>query len=143
MAAPLLAEDLGGGAGSTGGALFLALIAAVAFATILAVVAGLTLSASPAVAHDICGDRRRGKDSEKRGGRGRPIAAVRSASIAIASADPRREGLNVAFLVGLAFAVAASANLPAILLRHWRRFNTARRVCWSIYGGLISVRSAW
>jgi len=138
LASPLLAEEVGGGAGSTGGAILLALIAAVAFATILAVVAGLTLTSSSSVAHDLYNSVfKKGQASEKDELKVARWAAAGIGLVAIALAIPAQK-LNVAFLVGLAFAVAASANLPAIVYNmFWRRFNT-RGAVWSIYGGLIS-----
>ncbi|KRA29776.1 MULTISPECIES: solute symporter family protein [unclassified Nocardioides] len=138
LASPLLAEAVGGGAGSTGGAILLAVISAVAFATILAVVAGLTLTSSTSVAHDIYNSViRKGKATEAEEIRVTRFAAAGLGVIAILLAIPARN-LNIAFLVGLAFAVAASANLPAIVYNmFWRRFNT-RGATWSIYGGLIS-----
>jgi cation/acetate symporter len=138
LASPKLAEEVGGGAGSTGGAVLLALIAAVAFATILAVVAGLTLTSSASVAHDIYNSViRKGQATEEEEIRMTRIAAAGIGAIAIALAIPA-QNLNIAFLVALAFAVAASANLPAIVYNmFWRRFNT-RGTVWSIYGGLIS-----
>ncbi len=139
LASPLLAEAVGGGAGTTGGAILLALISAVAFATILAVVAGLTLTSASSVAHDLYasvwkkGDVT-GKDEVKVA----RISAFVIGGVAIALAIPG-QSLNVAFLVALAFAVAASANLPALLYNlFWKRFNT-RGAVWSIYGGLISA----
>ncbi|QIG44908.1 cation acetate symporter [Nocardioides anomalus] len=139
LASPLLAEAVGGGDGSTGGAIMLALIAAVAFATILAVVAGLTLASSTSVAHDIYNNVvKRGEATERDELRVARISAAAIGAIAIVLAIPAKS-LNVAFLVALAFAVAASANLPAILYNmFWRRFNT-RGALWSIYGGLISA----
>jgi cation/acetate symporter len=138
LASPLLAEAVGGGDGSIGGAVLLALIAAVAFATILAVVAGLTLASSTSVAHDIYNSvMKRGEASEKDELKVARLAAVVIGAVAIVLAIPAKN-LNVAFLVALAFAVAASANLPAIVYNmFWRRFNT-RGALWSIYGGLIS-----
>jgi len=138
LASPLLAEAVGGGEGSTGGAVLLALIAAVAFATILAVVAGLTLTSASSVAHDIYANViKRGEVTEKDEVRVARIAAFAIGGVAILLAIPAKT-LNVAFLVALAFAVAASANLPALLYNlFWRRFNT-RGALWSIYGGLIS-----
>ena len=137
LASPLLAEAVGGGNGTTGGAVLLALISAVAFATILAVVAGLTLTSASSVAHDLYGSVfRRGEatgDEEVRVAR---IAAFVIGGIAIALAIPA-QSLNIAFLVALAFAVAASANLPSLLYNlFWPRFNT-RGAVWSIYGGLL------
>lgn len=138
LASPLLAEAVGGGAGSTGGAILLAVIAAVAFATILAVVAGLTLTSSSSVAHDIYNNViKKGHATEKQEIRVTRIAAFTIGLIAILLAIPA-QNLNIAFLVALAFAVAASANLPAIVYNmFWRRFNT-RGATWSIYGGLAS-----
>ncbi|MDI9830711.1 cation acetate symporter [Streptomyces sp. KAU_LT] len=135
-AVPLLALDLGGGADSTGGTVLFAVVAAVAFATILAVVAGITLASSASVAHDLYASLRR------RGGKARSevtvarLAAVGIGVVAIALGLLARD-LNVAFLVGLAFAVAASANLPVLLYSlFWRDFTT-RGAVWSVYGGLI------
>jgi cation/acetate symporter len=138
LASPLLAEAVGGGSGSTGGAVLLALISAVAFATILAVVAGLTLTSASSVAHDLYANVwKRGSASERDEVRVAKIAAFIIGGVAILLAIPGQK-LNVAFLVALAFAVAASANLPALLYNlFWKRFNTSGAI-WSIYGGLIS-----
>ncbi|CAI9400997.1 solute symporter family protein [Nocardioides sp. T2.26MG-1] len=139
LASPRLAEEVGGGAGSTGGAVLLALIAAVAFATILAVVAGLVLTSSASVAHDIYNNVvKKGKATERDELRVARLAAGAIGVVAILLAIPA-QNLNIAFLVALAFAIAASANLPAIVYNmFWRRFNT-RGAVWSIYGGLISA----
>ncbi|MEW2303462.1 cation acetate symporter [Streptomyces sp. NPDC006655] len=135
-AVPLLALDLGGGAGSTGGAVLFAVVAAVAFATILAVVAGITLASSASVAHDLYTSLRRpgaGPRSEVAVAR---ASAVGIGVVAIALGLLARD-LNVAFLVGLAFAVAASANLPVLLYSlFWRGFTT-RGAVWAVYGGLV------
>ncbi len=140
-AAPQLAQDLGVRylGGETGGAVLLAVIAAVAFATILAVVAGLTLASSSSVAHDFYASVvRRGAASERDEVRVARIAALVIGAIAIALSI-YAQSLNVAFLVALAFAVAASANLPAILYSlFWKRFNTSGAL-WSIYGGLFAA----
>ena len=140
-AAPQLARQLGITylGGDTGGAVLLAIIAAVAFATILAVVAGLTLASSSSVAHDFYASVvRRGAASERDEVRVARIAALIIGAIAIALSI-FAQSLNVAFLVALAFAVAASANLPAILYSlFWRRFNTSGAL-WAIYGGLIAA----
>jgi cation/acetate symporter len=138
LASPLLAEAVGGGEGSTGGAVLLALISAVAFATILAVVAGLTLTSASSVAHDLYASVfKRGTATEKDEVRVAKIAAFVIGGIAIALAIPAQK-LNIAFLVALAFAVAASANLPSLIYNlFWRRYNT-RGATWSIYGGLLS-----
>jgi cation/acetate symporter len=139
-AAPQLAQALGIRyfGGETGGAVLLAIIAAVAFATILAVVAGLTLASSSSVAHDFYASVvKRGAASERDEVRVARIAAFVIGAIAIALSI-FAQSLNVAFLVALAFAVAASANLPAILFSlFWKRFNTSGAL-WAIYGGLIS-----
>ena len=141
LAAPLLAEELGGGAGTFGGDLFLAIIAAVAFATILAVVAGLVISASGAVAHDVWSNIvRKGRDSEKEEVYVARIAAVSIGVIAILIAVIGGSGLNISFMVGLAFAVAASANFPALLLAlTWRRFNTTGAVAGVLVGVVSSI----
>jgi cation/acetate symporter len=140
LAAPNLAQFLGGGDGTFGGDLFLAIVAAVAFATILAVVAGLVLSASGAVAHDLWSNViRKGHESEHEEVLVARIAAASIGAIAIAIAIIGGEGLNVSFMVGLAFAVAASANFPALLLAlTWRRFNTAGAVTGVAFGVLSS-----
>jgi cation/acetate symporter len=138
-AAPQLAKTLGDDIfGTTGGTILLAVIAAVAFATILAVVAGLTLASSSSFAHDIyASSPRRGAASERQEVRVARIAAVVIGVVAILLAM-KAQTLNVAFLVALAFAVAASANLPVILYSlFWRRFNTSGAL-WAIYGGLIA-----
>jgi cation/acetate symporter len=139
LASPLLAQAVGGGEGSTGGAVLLALISAVAFATILAVVAGLTLTSASSVAHDLYGSVfKRGAGSEEDEVRVARIAALVIGGVAIALAIPA-QSLNIAFLVALAFAVAASANLPSLLYNlFWPRFNT-RGATWSIYGGLVAA----
>jgi cation/acetate symporter len=140
-AAPQLAQALGIDylGGETGGAVMLAVIAAVAFATILAVVAGLTLASSSSLAHDFYASViRRGQASERDEVRVARIAALVIGAIAI-TLSIFAQSLNVAFLVALAFAVAASANLPAILYSlFWKRFNTSGAL-WSIYGGLGSA----
>src|SRR5262249_23229416 len=131
MAAPLLAEVLGG----TG---FLGFISAVAFATILAVVAGLTLSGSAAVAHDLWAHAiRHRKGTEREQLRVARLATVGLAILAIVLGLAFK-GKNVAFMVGLAFSLAASANFPALLLSMmWRQFTTRAAVA-SMYTGAIS-----
>ncbi|MFE2295779.1 cation acetate symporter [Streptomyces sp. NPDC059452] len=137
-AAPLAALEIGGGSGSTGGAILLAVISAVAFATILAVVAGLTLASSSSFAHDIYANViRKGQATEKEEVRAARWATVAIGVVSIALGALARD-LNVAGLVALAFAVAASANLPTILYSlFWKRFTT-QGALWSIYGGLSS-----
>lgn len=141
-ALPLLAVDLGGGAGTTGAAVLFAVVAAVAFATVLAVVAGITLAASAAVAHDLYPALRRRRPGGAPGTAAHgEVTAARAAAVgvgaaAIALALPARD-LNVALLVGLAFAVAASAHLPVLLYTlFWRRFTT-RGAVWAVLGGLV------
>jgi cation/acetate symporter len=140
LAAPNLALELGGGEGTFGGDLFLAVIAGIAFATILAVVAGLVLSASGAVAHDIWSSIiRKGQDSEAEEVWVAKIAATVIGIIAMLVAVIGGEGLNVSFMVGLAFAIAASANFPALVLAlTWRRFNTMGAV-WGVTLGVTSA----
>jgi cation/acetate symporter len=130
-AVPLLAFKLGG-------TLLLGIVAAVAFATILAVVAGLTITASASFAHDVyAGVLRRGDADPAREVRVARITAVVIGAVAVIGGIYAK-GIDVAFLVGLAFAIAASANLPSILYSlFWPRF-TARGALWSIYGGLVS-----
>ncbi|AQA24458.1 solute symporter family protein [Rhodococcus sp. MTM3W5.2] len=130
-AAPLLAFELGG-------TIFLAVISAVAFATILAVVAGLAITASASFAHDIYASViKRGKASEEQQVRVSRITVVVIGLVSIVLGILAM-GQNIAFLVALAFAVAASANLPTLLYSlFWKRFNTTGAL-WSIYGGLIS-----
>ncbi|MCB1291355.1 cation acetate symporter [Mycolicibacterium sp.] len=130
-AAPLLAFELGG-------VILLGIISAVAFATILAVVAGLTITASASFAHDVYASVMKSHDvTEDEQVRVSRITAV-ALGVAAIALGILANGQNVAFLVALAFAVAASANLPTILYSlYWRRFNT-RGALWSMYGGLIS-----
>ncbi|MER7077060.1 cation/acetate symporter [Saccharopolyspora kobensis] len=130
-AAPLLAFRVGG-------TVLLGIVAAVAFATILAVVAGLTLTASASFAHDVYANvLKRGAadpDSEVRVARWTALV-IGAASIV---GGILVNGQNIAFLVGLAFAFAASANLSTLLFSlFWKRFNT-RGTLWGIYGGLSS-----
>ena len=133
MAAPLLAEVLGG----TG---FLGFISAVAFATILAVVAGLTLSGAAALAHDLWGHVvRKGKVNDAEQMRVARIATVGLALVAIGLGLAFRDQ-NVAFMVGLAFAIAASANFPALLMSMtWRRFTTMGAMASMLAGTLSSL----
>lgn len=135
-AVPLLALSLGGGEGSTGGTILFAVVAAVAFATILAVVAGITLASSASVAHDLYASLRRPGSRQYSEV---AVARVAAAGIGVAAIGLGllAQDLNVAFLVGLAFAVAASANLPVLLFSlFWGRFTT-RGAVWSVYGGLL------
>ena len=135
MSAPLLAQALAGD-------IFFAFISAIAFATILAVVAGLTISATTSFSHDFW------TNVVHRGTERRPgeevlvarISALAIGAIAIGIAIVLGPTANVAFLVALAFAVAASANLPVIVLSiFWRRFNTAGAVSGLAVGLLASI----
>ncbi len=130
MAALTLAEF-------NGGTLFLGFLAAVAFATILAVVAGLTLAGASALSHDLyVGVFRSGRANEKDEMRVAKIATVCLGICAILLGILFK-GQNVAFMVGLAFAVASSANFPALLLSIvWKRLTTAGAAA-SIYTGMI------
>jgi cation/acetate symporter len=132
MAGPLLAEALGG-------PIFLGFLAAVAFATILAVVAGLTLAGASALSHDLyVGVIRRGQSNEKEEVKVAKIATVGLGVTAMLLAMAFK-GQNVAFMVGLAFAIAASANFPALIMSlMWKKFSTQGAV-WSIYTGMISA----
>ena len=129
-AAPLLALVLGG-------EVFMGVISGVAFATILAVVAGLTITASASFAHDVY-------NSILKNGNADPeeevrVARITSVVIGILAilGGIAANGQNIAFLISLAFAVAASANLPSILYTlYWPRFTTRGSV-WSIYTGLV------
>ncbi len=128
-AAPLLALELGG-------EILLGLIAGVAFATILAVVAGLAITASASFAHDIYASViKKNGASEEEQVRVSRITVVVLGVIGIVLGILAKDQ-NIAFLVALAFAIAASANLPTILYSlFWRRFNT-RGALFSMYGGL-------
>ena len=135
MAAPQLAHALGG-------EIFFAFISAVAFATILAVVAGLTISASTSFAHDfftnvIHHGREHRPGEEVRVAR---ITAFVVGAASIGIAILLGPSVNVAFLVGLAFAVAASANLPVIVFSiFWKRFTTTGAVTGLLVGLVSSI----
>jgi Predicted symporter len=132
-AAPLLAFELGG-------TILLGVIAGVAFATILAVVAGLTITASASFAHDIYASViKKGQVNPQAEVKVARIAAIVIGAISIGLGIlALQAGLNIAFLVALAFAIAASANLPTIIYTlFWQRFTT-QGALWSIYGGLIT-----
>ena len=130
-AAPLLAYALGGSP-------LLGIVSGIAFATILAVVAGLTIVTSATVAHDIYKEViKKGQTSQEKEVKVARYAALAVGAVAIFG-GMLAKSQNIAFLVALAFAVAASANLPTILYSlFWKGFNT-KGALWSIYGGLIS-----
>jgi cation/acetate symporter len=139
LAAPLLAQFLGGGDGTTGGDIALALFAAVAFATILAVVSGLVIAAASAVAHDLWANvfKRSDEQGEHRVAR---LASIGLAVVAILVAFAVGSGFNVTLLVSLAFVVAASANFPPLLLAlYWRRFNTTGALTGVAFGLISSI----
>ena len=133
MAALLLSE-------AVGGQLFLGFIAAVAFATILAVVAGLTLSGASTLSHDLYVNvLKRGKTDEKGEVRVARIATLCIGILAI-TLGLLFKGQNVAFTVGLAFAIAASANFPSLLMSIvWKRFTTRGAVASIVTGGVLAV----
>ncbi|QWF77497.1 solute symporter family protein [Amycolatopsis sp. CA-230715] len=130
-AAPLLALHIGG-------TVLLGIVSAVAFATILAVVAGLTITASASFAHDVYANIfKRGKAEPADEVRVARLTAVVVGAMAIIGGI-LANGQNIAFLVALAFAVAASANLSTLLYSlFWKRFTTTGTL-WGIYGGLIA-----
>ena len=140
MAAPLLAQYVGGGADSLLGNLFLAFVAAVAFATIVAVVAGLVLASASAMAHDIYvgvikGERASPQEQVIAARVSAMIVGLLAIAVGIAA-----EGQNVAHLVGMAFAVAASSNLPAIFLTlYWKRANTYGIVIGMLVGAISAI----
>lgn len=140
LTAPLLAQHLGGGEGTFGGDVFIALVSAVAFATILAVVAGLLLSASGAISHDLWFNvlKPDASDAEREGTTVARVAALGVGVVGIVLTIALGDSLNVALLVGLALSIAASANFPALVLcLAWRRFNTVGALV-GIFGGLIA-----
>jgi cation/acetate symporter len=140
MAAPLLAQYIGGGAESALGNFLLAFIAAVAFATIVAVVAGLVLASASAISHDIwVGIVKGERATQAEEVRAARVCALIVGAVAIIIGILSK-GQNVAHLVGLAFAVAASSNLPCILLTlYWKRCNTGGIVLGMILGTLTAV----
>ena len=141
MAAPLLAQFLGGGPNSFLGNFMLAFVSAVAFATIVAVVAGLVLAAASAIAHDLYVGVYHGGDTvpPRQQVRAARIATVVVGAMAI-TIGIAAKGQNVAHLVALAFAVAASANFPCVLLTlHWKRCSTGGIVLGMIVGTVVAV----
>lgn len=133
MAAPLLAEKLGGD-------VLMSFVCAVAFATILAVVAGLVLSGASAFAHDIYGEIiKKGNISEREQMKAAKIASLAVSVLSILLAL-FAQNMNVAFLVSLAFCVAASANLPVIVFTiFWKRFNTQGAIAGLLTGLITSL----
>ena len=139
-ATPLLAQALGGGMDSVGGDLLFAVVSGVAFATILAVVAGLAIGASANIAHDVYTHvLRAGAVDERREVHVAKLASLAVGAVAILLALAVRS-MNIAFLVGLAFAVAASTNLPVLVYSlYWRRFNAAGVIAALAVGAVTSV----
>lgn len=140
MAGPLLAQYLGGGENSLLGNFMLAFVAAVAFATIVAVVAGLVLAAASAMAHDIYVGVIRGDHATPK----EQVVAARVASVIVGiiaiTVGILAKGQNVAHLVALAFAVAASSNLPAVFLTlYWKKCNTTGVIAGMVVGALTAI----
>jgi cation/acetate symporter len=140
MAGPLLAQYLGGGENSMLGNFFLAFVAAVAFATIVAVVAGLVLAAASAMAHDIYVGVIRGDKATPQ----EQVMAARVSSIIVGimaiTVGILAKGQNVAHLVALAFAVAASSNLPAVFLTlYWKKCNTNGVIAGMLIGAITAI----
>lgn len=140
LAAPLLAQFIGGGAESALGNFFLAFVAAVAFATIVAVVAGLVLASASAMSHDIWVGVVKGEKATPE----EEVRAARVSSLIIGAISIvigiLSKGQNVAHLVGLAFAVAASSNLPCVLLTlYWKRCNSGGIVAGMVVGTVAAV----
>jgi cation/acetate symporter len=129
MAAPLLARSFG--------TLLFAIISAIAFATVLGTVSGLIVAASGAVAHDLFDRYFKIKMDDRQKVRAGKIAAFAIGGIAILLGILFK-GMNVSFLVGLAFAVAASANLPAIIMLLFWKKTTAKGIVASIVVGIIT-----
>ncbi|MET0919388.1 MAG: cation acetate symporter [Burkholderiales bacterium] len=140
MAAPLLAQYLGGGADSMLGNFFLAFVAAVAFATIVAVVAGLVLASASAMSHDIWVGVVKGEHAtQEQEVRAARISSIIVGIIAIVIGIIAK-GQNVAHLVALAFAVAASSILPAVLLTlYWKKCNTGGIVLGMLVGAITAI----
>jgi cation/acetate symporter len=129
MSAPLLAKSFGVG--------IFSIISAIAFATVLGTVSGLIVASSGAIAHDFIDNYLKVQMTDKVKVRAGKISAIIVGVIAIILGILFK-GMNVSFLVGLAFAVAASANLPAILfLLFWKK-TTAKGIAWSIFTGITS-----
>jgi cation/acetate symporter len=141
MAAPLLAQFIGGGPDSLLGNFMLAFVSAVAFATIVAVVAGLVLASASAIAHDLYVGVIHSGDAVPAH---KQVLAARVATLVVGgiaiAIGIAAKGQNVAALVGLAFAVAASANFPCLVLTlYWRRCNTTGIIAGMVVGTTVAV----
>ena len=141
LIAPYLAQHLGGGPGHAGGDIFFAVISAVAFTTILAVVAGLLMAASGAAAHDVYGRvLRKGQATDRQEIVAGRIAVAAIGVVGAILALIAGKTFNVQLLVGMTFAVAASANFPVLLLAlTWRRFNSLGVVLGIAFGLVSSI----
>jgi cation/acetate symporter len=153
LAAPVLVTELGGGAGTIGGSIALALVSAVAFASIVAVVAGVVISAAGTFARDIWPTLTRRRETPSAAadfGNESATADVRAAKIArigavvfsilaILLTMAIGDTTNITYFMGMAFMVAGSAHLPSLLLSlNWRRFNSTGAV-WGVLAGLAST----
>lgn len=128
MAAPLLAKAFG--------VVLFSMISAIAFATVLGTVSGLIVASSGAIAHDIMDGYMKMNLSDEKKVKAGKLSALLVGVLAI-TLGIAFKGMNVSFLVGWAFAIAASANLPAILfLLFWKR-TTAKGISWSIITGIV------
>jgi cation/acetate symporter len=140
MAAPMIAQFVGGGAGTLSGDMFLAFVCAVAFSTIIAVVSGLILAVSAAVAHDFYVNVL--KDGKPDQGKQLKVAkmsafVIGAVAIVLGIACEKQ---NIAHLVVLAFAVVASSNFPVILCAlFWKRFNAGGIVTGLSFGALFAI----
>ncbi|WP_041263099.1 solute symporter family protein [Citrifermentans bemidjiense] len=140
MATLMLAQQMGADIAPVFGDLFLAFLCAVAFATILAVVSGLVLAASAAIAHDIYVNVIKDGHADQH----EQVFAARATSFVVGACGIMiglaAEKQNVAHLVALAFAVAASGNLPVVILSlFWRKFNTAGVISGLLVGTIASI----
>lgn len=141
LAAPTLVTELGGGVGTIGGSIALAMVAAVAFASIVAVVAGVVISAAGTFARDVWPSLTGSSDKEDdvRDARIARFAAVGFSILAVALTMAIGDSTNITYFMGMAFMVAGSAHLPSLLLSlNWRRFNSTGAV-WGISVGLGST----
>jgi cation/acetate symporter len=140
MATLLLAQELGAEIAPILGDIFLAFLCSVAFATILAVVSGLVLAASAAIAHDIYVNVIKDGHADQH----EQVVAARITSLIVGAVGIvigiAAEKQNVAHLVALAFAVASSGNLPVIILSlFWRKFSTGGVICGLVVGTVASL----
>ena len=140
MATLLLAQQLGADIAPVVGDIFLAFLCSVAFATILAVVSGLVLAASAAIAHDIYVNVIKDGHADQH----EQVMAARITSLVVGACGIiigiSAEKQNVAHLVALAFAVASSGNLPVVVMSlFWRKFNTGGVIAGLLVGTIASI----